>query len=72
MNSIDEIEALLIKNIESKAFKCVQNLAADIPAGEEQEHGDYVLGYLDGLSDLCDTLKGTIHKWTEGAKGNVR
>lgn len=72
MNSIDEIEALLIKNIESKAFKCVQNLADDIPEDKAKENGEYMLGYMDGLSDLCDTLKGTIHKWTEGAKGNVR
>lgn len=34
MNSIDEVKALLIRNIESKSFECVQNLAADIPAGD--------------------------------------
>lgn len=37
MNSIDEIEALLIKNIKSKAFDCVQNLAGDIPAGDAKK-----------------------------------
>lgn len=69
MNSIDEIEALIIKNIKSKAFDCVQNLAEDIPAGDAKDNGEYMLGYMDGLSDLCDTLKETIHKWVEGAKG---
>lgn len=69
MNSIDEIEALLIKNINSKAFDCVKNLAGDIPAGDAKDNGEYMLGYMDGLSDLTDTLKETIHKWAEGAKG---
>lgn len=69
MNSIDEIEALLIRNIKSKSFECVQNLAADIPAGEAKDNGEYMLGYLDGVSDLCDTLKETIYDWVNRAKG---
>ena len=68
MNSVDEIEALLIRNIESKSFKCVQNLAADIPAGDAKDNGEYMLGYLDGVSDLCDTLKETIYDWIKRAK----
>lgn len=68
MNSIDEIEALLIRNIESKAFKCVQNLAADIPVGDAKDNGEYMLGYMDGVSDLCDTLKETIYDWINRAK----
>lgn len=68
MNSIDEIEALLIKNIKSKAFDCVQNLAR-YSSRRRKENGEYMLGYMDGLSDLTDTLKETIHKWAERAKG---
>lgn len=68
MNLIDEIEALLIKNVKSKAFECVQNLAADIPAGDAKDNGEYMLGYLDGTSDLCDTLKTTIHEAFREAK----
>lgn len=72
MSSIDEIEALLIKNVKSKAFECVQNLTGDIPAGDAKDNGEYMLGYLDGLSDLSDTLKETIHKAFREAKENVR
>lgn len=68
MNSIDEIKSLLIRNIESKSFECVQNLAADIPAGDAKDNGEYMLGYLDGVSDLCDTLKDTIYDWINRAK----
>lgn len=68
MNSIDEIESLLIRNIKSKSFECVQNLAADIPAGDAKDNGEYMLGYLDGVSDLCDTLKDTIYDWINRAK----
>lgn len=68
MNSIDEVKALLIRNIESKSFECVQNLAADIPAGDAKDNGEYMLGYLDGVSDLCDTLKDTIYDWINRAK----
>lgn len=68
MNSIDEIEGLLIKNIKSKAFDCVQNLAEDIPAGDAKDNGEYMLGYMDGLSDLCDTLKEAICKWADKAR----
>lgn len=72
MSDIDEIEASLIKNVESKAFKCVQNVAAEIPVGKEEENGKYVVGYLDGLSDLCDTLKDTIREAFREAKKDVR
>lgn len=72
MSDIDEIEALLIKNVESKAFKSMQNLAEDIPAGDAKDKGEYMLGYMDGLSDLCDTIKDTIHKAFREAKENVR
>lgn len=68
MNSIDEIETLLIRNIKSESFECVQNLAADIPAGDAKDNGEYMLGYLDGVSDLCDTLKETIYDWVNRAK----
>lgn len=62
ISKLDEIEGLLIKDIESKAFKCTQNLTEDIPFGEEEKNGKYVVGYLDGLSDLCNTLKKEIHE----------
>ena len=68
MNSIEEVKALLIRNIESKSFKCIQNLASDIPAGDAKDNAEYMLGYMDGVSDLCDTLKETIYDWIKRAK----
>lgn len=59
----------ILKEMESAAYNVISLMASESKLENAQQEGQYNLGYIDGVSDLCENLKAVVKRIVDEKEG---